>query len=235
MDVVQWRSNSSGGTGYIRVRGWHQDHAPSAVLCAGEGEGSQIPGAKCSTCLFGRRQFRLEQRLRPLHGTRRAMTPHPVQPPPTPAARRCKSCARGCTACPSPHPDDLDPDMERKMDTSTMNTARGLLGKTDSAALVKAVCRTILDFQTVGEHRPDAYHFPPPDPVARLAELYFTRAHIYLPVLHRQTFDRSVEAGMHHWADGFALVCTIGSRWSHDPRVFRPPEKASRIECGWEW
>ncbi|KAJ7094111.1 hypothetical protein C8R44DRAFT_814549, partial [Mycena epipterygia] len=184
-DVVQWRRNSSGGTG------WHQDHATSAigekVLYVGEGGGSQIPGAKCSTCLVGRRQFRLEQ------------------------SRRCKSRARGCTACPNPSPrpspnpslidpDHLDPELERNaggMDTSTLYTPRGLFGKTDSAALVKAAL-ALRGWANTAPTRP-AYRFPPPDLVAHLAGLYSTRAHIYLPVLHRQTFERSVEAGMDHW------------------------------------
>ncbi|KAJ7118079.1 fungal-specific transcription factor domain-containing protein [Mycena epipterygia] len=73
-----------------------------------------------------------------------------------------------------------------------------------------------------------------------LAELYFTRAHIYLPVLHRQTFERSVEIGMHHWDDGFAaivlLVCAIGSRWSDDPRVLPPTgNDKPHLQCGWQW
>ncbi|KAJ7091086.1 hypothetical protein C8R44DRAFT_990636 [Mycena epipterygia] len=87
--------------------------------------------------------------------------------------------------------------------------------------------------------RTHTYRLPPPDLIAHLAELYFTRAHIYLPVLHRQTFERSVEVGMHHWDDGFAaillLVCAIGSRWSHDPRVLPPTSNKPYLECGWEW
>ncbi|KAJ7131066.1 fungal-specific transcription factor domain-containing protein [Mycena epipterygia] len=88
--------------------------------------------------------------------------------------------------------------------------------------------------------RTHTYRLPPPDLIAHLAELYFTRAHIYLPVLHRQTFERSVEVGMHHWDDGFAavllLVCAIGSRWSDDPRVLLPAGKGKpHVECGWQW
>ncbi|KAJ7122252.1 fungal-specific transcription factor domain-containing protein [Mycena epipterygia] len=88
--------------------------------------------------------------------------------------------------------------------------------------------------------RTHTYRLPPPDLVAHLAELYFTHAHIYLPVLHRQTFDRRVEMGMDHWDDGFAaivlIVCAIGSRWSDDPRVLLPASKdKSLLRCGWEW
>ncbi|KAJ6622459.1 fungal-specific transcription factor domain-containing protein [Mycena sp. CBHHK59/15] len=90
-----------------------------------------------------------------------------------------------------------------------------------------------------------AYSFPPPDLAAELIDLYFTRAHIYLPLLHRQTFDRNVETGVHHWDNSFAaivlLVCAIGSRWSNDPRVLSSPgpngggTAAGHLHCGWEW
>ncbi|KAJ7144522.1 fungal-specific transcription factor domain-containing protein [Mycena epipterygia] len=88
--------------------------------------------------------------------------------------------------------------------------------------------------------RTNTHRLPPPDLVAHLAELYFTRAHIYLPVLHRPTFDRSVGMGMDHWDADFAaivlLVCAIGSRWSNDPRILSPTGKDKpHRECGWEW
>ncbi|KAJ7118356.1 fungal-specific transcription factor domain-containing protein [Mycena epipterygia] len=86
------------------------------------------------------------------------------------------------------------------------------------------------------------YRFPPQDLVAHLAELYFSRAHIYLPVLHRPTFERSVEMGEYFWDDGFAanllLVCAIGSRWSNDPRVLPSAggdKGKPHLDCGWEW
>ncbi|KAJ6580392.1 fungal-specific transcription factor domain-containing protein [Mycena vulgaris] len=81
-----------------------------------------------------------------------------------------------------------------------------------------------------------AYSFPPPDLTAQLIDLYFTRAHVYLPLLHRQTFDRGVTMGVHNWDNSFAaivlLVCAIGSRWSDDPRVMAG---TARLQCGWEW
>ncbi|KAJ6613041.1 fungal-specific transcription factor domain-containing protein [Mycena sp. CBHHK59/15] len=99
----------------------------------------------------------------------------------------------------------------------------------------------------VGGHRPAhaCVFLPPPDLAAELIDLYFTRAHIYLPLLHRQTFDRNVETGVHHWDNSFAvivlLVCAIGSRWSNDPRVLSSPgpngggTAAGHLHCGWEW
>ncbi|KAJ7731907.1 fungal-specific transcription factor domain-containing protein [Mycena maculata] len=91
--------------------------------------------------------------------------------------------------------------------------------------------------------RTHAYSFPPPDLAAQLIDLYFTRAHVYIPLLHRQTFERSVGMGVHHWDNSFAatmlLVCAIGSRWSDDPRVLASPGgnggRTGHLECGWEW
>ncbi|KAJ7144637.1 fungal-specific transcription factor domain-containing protein [Mycena epipterygia] len=93
--------------------------------------------------------------------------------------------------------------------------------------------------QTMQTH---TYSLPPPDLVAHLVELYFSHAHIYLPVLHRSTFDRSVEMGLHCLDDEFAkillLVCAIGSRWSHDPRVISSAgdgKGKTHLDCGWQW
>ncbi|KAJ7495523.1 fungal-specific transcription factor domain-containing protein [Mycena latifolia] len=100
--------------------------------------------------------------------------------------------------------------------------------------------------------RPPAYSFPPRDLAAHLIELYFTHVNVYLPLLHRPTFERAVEAGLHLRDDGFAatllLVCAVASRWSDDPRVvpsfgtesMMPPGAypypgPPRLACGWAW
>ncbi|KAJ7732363.1 fungal-specific transcription factor domain-containing protein [Mycena maculata] len=91
-----------------------------------------------------------------------------------------------------------------------------------------------------------AHAFPPPDLLAQLIELYFTRAHVYIPLLHRQTFERGVEMGVHRWDNSFGalvlLVCAIGSRWSDDPRVLASAStsngeggRTGHLACGWEW
>ncbi|KAJ7495520.1 fungal-specific transcription factor domain-containing protein [Mycena latifolia] len=106
-----------------------------------------------------------------------------------------------------------------------------------------------------------AYSFPPADLMAHLIDLYFTQVNIYLPLLHRPTFERNVEAGLHLRDDGFAatllLVCAVASRWSNDPRVVSPlgteglggppPQRWNHAEakrtavgpgylaCGWQW
>ncbi|KAJ7813924.1 fungal-specific transcription factor domain-containing protein [Mycena olivaceomarginata] len=76
--------------------------------------------------------------------------------------------------------------------------------------------------------------FPAEDLMTDLIELYFARENIYLPVLHRPTFERGVAERLHLIDTGFAgtllLVCAIASRWSTDPRV-----ADAGLECGWEW
>ncbi|KAJ7135720.1 fungal-specific transcription factor domain-containing protein [Mycena epipterygia] len=92
--------------------------------------------------------------------------------------------------------------------------------------------------------RAQKYSFPPPDLAVHLIDLYFTHVNMYLPLLHRPTFERSVRLGLHHRDDGFAvillLVCAVGSRYSSDPRVV--PEgldtrktRTGPLACGWEW
>ncbi|KAJ7158980.1 fungal-specific transcription factor domain-containing protein [Mycena crocata] len=93
------------------------------------------------------------------------------------------------------------------------------------------------------------YTFPPPPILAHLTDLYFTHANIYIPILHRPTFERAVEAGLHLEDNDFApivlLVCAIGSRWSDDPVAMglattngnggATTSGAPRLACGWAW
>ncbi|KAJ7062779.1 fungal-specific transcription factor domain-containing protein [Mycena amicta] len=85
--------------------------------------------------------------------------------------------------------------------------------------------------------RVDRFVFPPPDLLAELIDLYFLHKNIYLPVLHRPTFERSVTQGVYLKDDGFAsvvlLVCAIGSRYSTDPRVCPPGTES--LGCGYEF
>ncbi|KAJ7144001.1 fungal-specific transcription factor domain-containing protein [Mycena epipterygia] len=93
-----------------------------------------------------------------------------------------------------------------------------------------------------------SYSFPSPDLAAHLIDLYFTRVNIYLPLLHRPTFERGVQTELHRRDDNFAaillLVCAVGSRWSDDPRVVPPSGTegvgaaktgTGRLACGWGW
>ncbi|KAJ7235617.1 fungal-specific transcription factor domain-containing protein [Mycena haematopus] len=92
--------------------------------------------------------------------------------------------------------------------------------------------------------RASTFKFPPEVLMEQLIDLYFTCQNIYVPVLHRPTFERGITEGLHlmfvfpvfRIPDFFVvlatvlLVCAIGSRWSSDPRM---AEKD--LACGWEW
>ncbi|KAK0189009.1 fungal-specific transcription factor domain-containing protein [Armillaria mellea] len=80
------------------------------------------------------------------------------------------------------------------------------------------------------------YTFPDDDLLWSLIDLYFTESSIFLPVLHRPTFERSVAESVHLSDPVFAAVllavCAIGSRHSADPRVLIDNESSS---SGWKW
>ncbi|CAA7262258.1 unnamed protein product [Cyclocybe aegerita] len=82
------------------------------------------------------------------------------------------------------------------------------------------------------------YTFPEPDLAKDIIDLYFEHANLYLPLLHRPTFERSVRDGLHYTDAGFAeiflLVCAIGARFSKDPRV-RIDDLESQYSAGWKW
>ncbi|KAJ7079208.1 fungal-specific transcription factor domain-containing protein [Mycena crocata] len=93
--------------------------------------------------------------------------------------------------------------------------------------------------------RTHAYVFPPAPLMGDLIYLYFEHVNVYLPLLHRPTFERSVATGLHLRDEGFSgtlmLVCAVASRWSTDPQVAtpnlvaHPTEELGRLGCGWEW
>ncbi|KAJ7503711.1 fungal-specific transcription factor domain-containing protein [Mycena galericulata] len=80
------------------------------------------------------------------------------------------------------------------------------------------------------------YTYPPPDVLSSLIWLYFEHCNIYVPLLHRPTFERAVAGNLHLRDDKFAatvlLVCALGSRFSDDPRVYDP---AAPLTCGWKY
>lgn len=69
-----------------------------------------------------------------------------------------------------------------------------------------------------------------------LADAYFEKLNLYIPLLHRPTFDRQLREGLHLVDEGFGsvvlLVCANGARMSDDPRVadYGPPGLP-----GWNW
>ncbi|KAJ7872888.1 fungal-specific transcription factor domain-containing protein [Mycena olivaceomarginata] len=88
--------------------------------------------------------------------------------------------------------------------------------------------------RTSGARSTCPFKFPSDILMHQLIDLYFIHQNIYLPLLHRPTFERGIAEGLHLRNDGFGttvlLVCAIGSRWSTDPQV---AEKG--LACGWEW
>ncbi|KAJ3506007.1 hypothetical protein NLJ89_g7113 [Agrocybe chaxingu] len=85
---------------------------------------------------------------------------------------------------------------------------------------------------------PPRYKFPGPDLAKELVDLFFIHFNLYLPLLHRPTFQRSIRDGLHYTDDGFAavylLVCAVGSRFSNDPRVLLDGVE-SYHSAGWKW
>ncbi|KAJ7106878.1 fungal-specific transcription factor domain-containing protein [Mycena crocata] len=94
------------------------------------------------------------------------------------------------------------------------------------------------------EIRP-TYTFPPPALLSELIDLYFVHSDVYVPILHRPTFERDVATWLHLKDDAFAatvlLVCAIASRWSDDPRATgipsgpKSPSGTDQLACGWQW
>jgi hypothetical protein len=71
-----------------------------------------------------------------------------------------------------------------------------------------------------------------------LIDLYFAESNRYLPLLHRPTFQKSFDEGLHKYDGEFGavvlLVCAVGSRFSNDPRVFVEEANCHR-SYGWKW
>jgi hypothetical protein len=71
-----------------------------------------------------------------------------------------------------------------------------------------------------------------------LVDLYFTKINLYLPLLHRPSFERHIAEGLHLTDDGFGgtvlLVCASGSRFSEDRRVLLEGEESFH-SAGWKW
>lgn len=80
--------------------------------------------------------------------------------------------------------------------------------------------------------------YPPTDLALELIDNYFRHANLYLPLLHRPSFDERVKENLHLTNLGFAsvylLVCCIGSKYSDDPRV-KCDGQESCHSAGWRW
>ncbi|KAJ7671909.1 fungal-specific transcription factor domain-containing protein [Mycena rosella] len=81
------------------------------------------------------------------------------------------------------------------------------------------------------------YAYPESDLVASLLDLYFTNVHPIIPVLHRPSFERSVEEGVHlkdlQFGRTLLVILGVASRYSDDPRVF--VEGDASLSAGWKF
>ncbi|KAG2018364.1 nuclear protein [Coprinopsis cinerea AmutBmut pab1-1] len=68
------------------------------------------------------------------------------------------------------------------------------------------------------------FRFPAKPLMQNLISKYFETANLHLPLIHRPTFEREIQEGLHLQNDSFAvtvlLICAIGARYSTDPEVF---------------
>lgn len=75
------------------------------------------------------------------------------------------------------------------------------------------------------------FEFPEKDLRDKLVSLYFERVNIYIPLLHRPTFERDLANDLHLHDVGFAqlvlMVSALASRCTDDPRVLLPNEKTT--------
>jgi hypothetical protein len=82
------------------------------------------------------------------------------------------------------------------------------------------------------------YIYPDADLMPSLIDAYFLHFNIFLPLLHRPTFEKSVAEGLHFSDSMFGatllLVCAHGSRYSEDPRVLAEGSDCPR-SAGWKW
>lgn len=82
------------------------------------------------------------------------------------------------------------------------------------------------------------FEFPEDDLAMHCVDLYFTNINLYLPLLHRPSFEKSIKEGLHLTNHGFAhvylLVCAVGARYSKDPRVLLDGID-SWHSAGWKW
>jgi hypothetical protein len=71
-----------------------------------------------------------------------------------------------------------------------------------------------------------------------LVYMYFLNINVFLPLLHRPTFQTALTTSTHLHDDGFAatllLVCALGACYSDDPRVYLS-RVTSRKSAGWKW
>ncbi|KAF5392117.1 hypothetical protein D9757_003201 [Collybiopsis confluens] len=73
--------------------------------------------------------------------------------------------------------------------------------------------------------RQSQLRFPSPSLLVSLVDLYFTKHNFFVPLLHRPTFQRGLDARLHERNRSFGelvlSVCALGARYSSDEEVFQ--------------
>ncbi|KAK7005803.1 fungal-specific transcription factor domain-containing protein [Favolaschia claudopus] len=83
------------------------------------------------------------------------------------------------------------------------------------------------------------YSFPEPDLLSHLMDNYWREYHPFWPILHRPTFERKVADNLHlrdrRFGGTLLLVCSLGARFSVDPRVLIDKTSDLLHSAGWKW
>ncbi|KAI0666613.1 fungal-specific transcription factor domain-containing protein [Trametes maxima] len=96
----------------------------------------------------------------------------------------------------------------------------------------------VYTFISLEDDLPPQTNFPPPDLMEALINAYFATFSVYIPLLHRPTFEQGIADGLHLRDPGFGavvlLVCANGARWiePYEPRL---SEYGSKAKPGWVW
>ncbi|KAJ7478680.1 fungal-specific transcription factor domain-containing protein [Mycena galericulata] len=80
--------------------------------------------------------------------------------------------------------------------------------------------------------------FPDPDLLQDLVSLFFSKVNIFLCLIHRPTFEKSLASGLHlrdyHFGSTVLGICAVSAKYSDDPRVVLEGTSSS-LSSGWEY
>lgn len=97
---------------------------------------------------------------------------------------------------------------------------------------------TFVQWEQVPPTAQQPLYFPEPDLLDDLVKLFFTYVNVYIPLLHRPTFERSVKEGLHNSDPAFGAtvlgVCAVASRYSDDERVIFEGTNSAH-SSGYKW
>ncbi|KAF5350773.1 hypothetical protein D9758_010391 [Tetrapyrgos nigripes] len=97
------------------------------------------------------------------------------------------------------------------------------------------------DFQPWSPAFPDAstFDFPDIDQLRKLVDAYFIHQNTYMPLLHRPSFERSINEGLHLRDDAFGAlvlsVCALGAIFLEEHQLAQESEDTPFISPGMKW